>query len=375
MPRRGGNIYKRKDGRWEARYAKSGSPNGKYEYQSVYGVSYTQVKEKLEALKRAPTPQQKPHKITVEELCKEWLEVVQVGLKKSSYARYHNVTMNHIIPSFPKTPVTSLTNTLVNALIKEKSISGRLDGMGGLSAKTVHDIVSILKQIIQYAEQKHYLSGFDYKLRLPKQRIAEIPVLTPTEQERLVRYIQQDLNSEKLGILLSLYAGVRLGELCALQWQDINFETGSLMITKTLQRIKDTDNNAPSKTKIVIDSPKSLMSVRTIPLSTFLLKTLKQYEKLYRPTAYVLTGKASRFIEPRLYEKKFKGYLVNAKVEEINFHALRHTFATRAIEQHVDGKSLSEILGHASVEFTLKRYVHSSKELQRVSMEKLAVCY
>ena len=146
-------------------------------------------------------------------------------------------------------------------------------------------------------------------------------------------------------------------------------------MNKTLQRIKNVDGNSPFKTKVIIDTPKSKKSVRTIPLAEPLLLQLREQKVQYQPEAFFLTGKVRKFMEPRVYAEKFKRYLEASRVDTINFHALRHTFATRAEEKDFDIKSLSEVLGHASVKFTLERYVHSSAKLKKQGMEKLASSY
>jgi len=174
--------------------------------------------------------------------------------------------------------------------------------------------------------------------------------------------------------MVALYTGIRLGELCALQWKDVNFSEGILSITKTLQRIKDTDLNSTAKTKMVIDAPKSKKSIREIPLPVYLLCLLKQWEKEQTSTHYVLSGKA-KYVDPRVYQDDFKTYLEQAEVQRYNFHALRHTFATNAIERGFDVKNLSEILGHSSVRFTLEKYVRGSMDTKRASMERYAACY
>ncbi len=135
------------------------------------------------------------------------------------------------------------------------------------------------------------------------------------------------------------------------------------------------DGNSPFKTKVIIDTPKSRKSVRTIPISDSLLIQLKREKAKYPPDAFFLTGKVRKFMEPRVYSEKFKRYLEASRVDDINFHALRHTFATRAEEKEFDIKSLSEVLGHSSVKFTLERYVHSSQALKKQGIEKLASSY
>ena len=196
-------------------------------------------------------------------------------------------------------------------------------------------------------------------------RKKELPVLTEGEQRQLEAFLSGKPNLETLGLFLVLYSGLRIGELCALTWRDIDTEEGLLHVNKTLQRIKNVDGNSPFKTKVIIDMPKSKKSVRTIPIMNSLLIQLKREKAKYLPDAFFLTGKVRKFIEPRVYSEKFKRYLEASRVDDINFHALRHTFATRAEEKEFDIKSLSEVLGHSSVKFTLERYVHSSQVLKK----------
>jgi integrase len=194
------------------------------------------------------------------------------------------------------------------------------------------------------------------------------------EQNRLLDHAKAGLDHKKLGVMIALYTGIRLGELCAMQWSDINFSEGILSITKTLQRIKDTGPNSTAKTKMVIDAPKSRKSIRDIPLPEYLLCLLKQWEKGQPGTNYVLSGK-EKYVDPRVYHDDFRNYLKQAEVKGYTIHSLRHTFATNAVERGFDVKNLSEILGHSSVRFTLEQYVHGSMDTKRASMERYAACY
>jgi len=375
MPRRGENIYRRKDGRWEARYICGRKQGGEARYKSVYASSYEKVKEKLKAVCKEQSCEKTPKAMTVEALCTQWLEDVKISLKPPSFAKYSNTVHTHIIPPFQGVKLRSITTSQVNAFIKEKSLFGRLDGKGGLSAKTVRDMATLFKEILQYAVKKGYLTAFDFDFTLPKNASKEVCVLTVSEQARLQSYIQRNLDIEKLGVLLCLYTGIRIGELCALKWKNVDFEANIITVRKTLQRISNVEENAKTKTIITIDKPKSSHSIRNIPLPSFLKKTLKKYKIRYHPEAYVLTGEISRFVEPRLYEKWFKKYLQESKIEDVKFHVLRHTFATRALEEGIDPKTLSEILGHSSTKFTMERYVHSSLELKKAGIEKLFAFY
>lgn len=375
MPRRGENIYKRKDGRWEGRYIKSYDLNGKAKYSSVYAKSYTEVKELLKQQNiNRETDKKVFCAINMKQLCEEWLESVKITLKPSSYAKYYHTVHRHIINCIGNIKVKFITNEFIEQFIRKKSGDGKLDGSGGLSSKTVHDLLSILLQIIKYAEKKKYIINFNYDVIHPKTYICELPVLNVSEQNNLIDYVLKNLDTCKLGVLIALYTGIRLGELCALTWQDVDFETGTLRINKTLQRIKNTDDFETAKTKVIIDTPKSQKSVRNIPIPSFFIDILKSYSLKYDYDSYILSG-TSKYVEPRIYQTKFKKYLKEADISDTNFHALRHTFATRAVEQGFDIKSLSEILGHSSVRFTLERYVHSEYELKKQSMEKLSLFY
>lgn len=363
MSRRGENIRKRTDGRWEGRYIEKYDINGKACYRSVYSSSYTELKHKLKEYKNKKTKPIK-YNIRIESLCNEWLLSKEIIIKQSTYMNYHTVINNHIIPYFKNKKVKCLTNESIDLFIAEKAIC--------LSEKTVHDIVTVLKQIIRYAQTKQYIEYFDFNINQPKIQNKDLPVLNKYEHSKLISYIQLTFDINKIGVLLSLFMGIRLGEICALKWEDVNFETGTLRINKTMQRIKNLDTNAENKTKIVIDKPKSQKSIRNIPIPSFILELLKDYKS--EENNYLLTG-TKNYIEPRVYQEMFKKYLKQAGIENINFHALRHTFATRAIENEFDVKSLSEILGHSSVKFTLEKYVHPSYEHKRMNMEKLSAYY
>jgi len=373
MPRRGENIHKRKDGRWEGRYIDRYKPGGQAHYKSVYARSYAEVKIKLIKAKAVPnTQRQLTSLVSMGQLSLLWLDDKKIQIKESSYARYYQVIHGHILPYFKGAEASRISNSMVNQFVKDKLSHGRIDGTGGLSNKSVSDILTILLQIIQCGEKKQYILKFDYDINRPKREYTEPAILSQSEQDKLLQYAKANLDHKKLGVLLALYTGVRLGELCALTWNDIDFTTGTLHITKTLQRIKDTDPNSSKKTKMVITPPKSQKSIREIPLPAFLLCTLEKFRR--QCEIYILSG-TSKYIDPRAYQDKFKQYLKGAGVEAVSFHALRHTFATRAIENNFDYKSLSELLGHSTVRFTMERYVHSSREIKRANMEKFAVCF
>ena len=363
MPRRGENIRKRKDGRWEARVL---TDTGKY--KSIYARSYNEVKSKMRTSEHVENKLIKP-KISFETLCNEWLKEKEIKNKESTIARYNGIINRHLIPYFNHTSISKIDRNNINSFIKYKTYQGNL------GAKSIQDIVTVLCQILKYAEREKYIQPLIYDFARPIVPRKDLEVLSTSEQEFLVNKIKQDINRENIGILLSLYAGLRLGEVCALQWQDIDFNKGIIKITKTLQRIEDTDKSTGNKTKIIIDTPKSIKSVRKVPIPDFLLSELKILSERSFPQEYILTGTKTRYTEPRAYQYRFKRFLEQTGIRDINYHALRHTFATRAVEQKMDIKTLSEILGHSSVSFTLDRYVHPTIEYKKQNIEKLAVCF
>jgi len=372
MPRRGENIRKRKDGRWERRYIAERTPEGKAVYKSLYGRSYAEVKEKRKGNPSAEPPKTEVvfslQGIPVKMICSEWLEEIRIQVKPSTYGRYYDDIHSHIIPYFQNTGANQLTSETANAFIRNKFDSG-------LSAKTIYDIALVLLQVVEFGERKKYIEKFDYNsICLPKVQKKQVTVMSTADESRLISYCLAHVDHNTIGILLARYTGIRLGELCALTWRDIDFNAGLLHITKTLQRIKDTDPATKRKTKIIIDTPKSECSIRSIHIPTFVLEILKQYRGQQDLACYILSG-TRKYVEPRLYQKRYTKILKSAGVTYTNIHVLRHTFATRAIELGFDIKALSEILGHASVRFTLERYVHSSDELKKKYMEKQAVCY
>ena len=374
MPRKGENIYKRKDGRWEARYIKERTSDGKAVYGYVYANSYQEVKLKqqqcfmriVEQGKYGHIQEQKEPTLFCH-LANEWKQSVAPQVKESTYNKYSNLMDAYIIPAIGRYPINSLTNDIIEDQSNRFLISGGRNGMG-LSPKTVSDILSIIRCVLKYASKNGNPIVCDVGSIQVRRHPKEMRVLSRYEQTSLCKYIYGNLNPYTIGILLSLFTGIRIGELCALRWEDISLQEQTIRIHQTLQRVQDKSNGL-QKTKIVITTPKSASSIRTIPLPDNLVKILKNYKAV--DSGYFLTNSLDRFIEPRTMQYRFKTVLKNSAVEPANFHSLRHTFATRCIELGFDVKSLSEILGHASVNITMNRYVHPSLELKKQNMQRL----
>lgn len=345
MPKKGTNIYKRKDGRWEARYVKAISADGLKKYGSVYGKTFSEAKEKQEfCIRTGHLYRTNKNSHTLSNVIYEWLEFKKNSIKKSTYQKYESIIRNHIESSnLGKTSINYInTSAMVN-------FSDSLLKKGKLSAKSINDILTVIGLALSYAEGKYQISK--PKIIYIREVKREMRVLSLDEQSVLEEYLYSDLSNYKMGILLALYTGMRVGELCALQWEDVGEDV--IVINKTFQRIKQ-----GRKTVFEITEPKTQKSNRAIPIPKFLLPMLSQY----RSCGPVLKNRNGKPVEPRLMQLTFEKYVNECGLPKTNFHALRHTFATRCVEAGFDIKSLSDILGHTDVKTTLNKYVHSSLE-------------
>ena len=373
MARTGENIYKRKDGRWEGRYIRLYDADGKPKYGYVYARTYSSVKQMLAECKcnQVQNPAQNHMSITFEKTLASWLQSTRTSIKESTFAKYSQIIERHIRPALGQYPTDKISTQLIEGFLQQQLLAGRIDGNGGLSSKTVTDMLTVIKESLRYAQDTGSNISCNLHRLSIKKKEREMRVLTLEEQQSLVRVLLTETDLYKLGVMLALYTGIRIGELCALQWENLCVSSSILKVRRTLQRIQDRSVGATMKTKIIITEPKSPCSVRDIPLPTFLAEIAQRFEAT--PKAYVLTGDKNKYVEPRTMQNKFKKYLLEANISNVNFHATRHTFATRCIEVGFDVKTLSEILGHANVNITLNRYVHSSFELKRSNMNKLSL--
>jgi len=372
MPKTGKNIYKRKDGRWEGRYIKKRNAGGKIVYGSVYGKTCAEAKQRLTLFAAgepipAPLPPPVTNNIAFADVAEQWLAVISLKVKASTYAGYVTALGIHILPWFGNHKIHGLTAVDIGLFAKNKLENGRADGTGGLSPKTVHDILSIIKSIGDFACKENIITD-GFAITYPKQQQPNMRVLSLGEQSSLETVLKSDMDIHKLGILLCLYTGLRIGELCALRWCDISPDFGTLSVRHTLQRVKNIGNGG-GKTKILIDTPKSPRSVRDIPIPKFLSPYLQSF--IRENHTYFLSTEDIAIMEPRSMQNHFARSVKTANIAAANYHSLRHTFATRSIEAGMDIKSLSEILGHANVNITLNRYVHSSFDQKRQGMNKL----
>ncbi len=300
----------------------------------------------------------------------QWLENVKLRVKESSYVKYRNMVHNHILPDLGQYRIRDMATEAVEQFVQRKFCSGKKDASGGLSEKTVKDILAVLKQICLYISYQDMEVPCHFELIKIRCPHSEVQILKRQDRLALERFLLSDNSLTKTGILLSLYMGLRVGEVCALKKKHILYKEKILCVRSTMQRIQNFEGGDHKKTKIVVTEPKTSSSARDIPIPLFLMDRLELLKD--RPEeAYVLTGEKDTFIEPRTLENILEKCLRECQMEHVHFHALRHTFATRCVEDGFDVKSLSEILGHSNVNVTLNRYVHSSMEQKRKNMSKL----
>ena len=365
MAKRGSNIYLRKDGRYEGRVTIGYTESGRVRHKSVYAKTLAEVKQKMEELysMRDAMPVASL-RVTVQEGCEQWLAAARLRLKASSYANYENIIHKHILPKLGQISFTALTTAKLNEFVYDKLKHGRLNGTGGLSAKSVRDIMTVYRSIEHYVSREYGIRESHFTM--PKPEYQSIDALNKAERKRLEQHLLANSSRTNMGILLCLYSGLRIGELCGLKWGDVDFQNGVISVSRTVQRV-----NHHGSSEIVVGTPKSRTSVREIPIPKFVLEQLEKYKE--SNASFILSGNAKP-VEPRTMQNRFKAILKVCKLRNVNFHLLRHTYATVCIESGFDVKTLSELLGHADAALTLNRYVHSSMDTKKKFVKQLELC-
>ena len=276
-------------------------------------------------------------------------------VKKSSYATYCILIRSHLIPEFGER--TDIREEDVQAFVNRKLADG-------LGRKTIRDILMVLKMILRYGDKHGLMEMHPLDIVFPTESgRQDVEVLTITDQRQLMAYVREHFSFFNLGILICLHAGLRIGELCALQWDDIDVASGVIRVSKTIQRIYMADGREKDS-ELIIDKPKTRSSVREIPMTRDLLALVRPLKKIVRGDFYVLTNAAAP-TEPRRYRSYFTRLLLRLGLPRMRFHGLRHSFATRCIESKCDYKTVSVLLGHSSISTTLNLYVHPNLEQKR----------
>lgn len=361
MVRKGENIYKRKDKRWEGRYIKKRFSDNNVQYGYIYGYSYTEVKKKLDLMKALHQKNYMVNKTvysgTLDQWADHWMLIIQKRIKQSTYVSYLIKYRRHISPSIGQVALNELTKADIQYCLKQLETK--------LSANSIRVVGQVLRTFLEDAVTTGVLEMNPYRnIQLPKQNRPNVRALTLTEQKELMN--TASLHEKGLIILFALETGLRIGELAGLKWTDIDIIEQTFHVKRTLQRIPVMNNSGRSKTKLIETTPKSNSSQRIIPLGTAMFKRLMA-QKENTDGVYVFGGSSP--IEPRLISYWFKKICLATSLSNINFHSLRHTFATRCIENNVPIVTISSLLGHDSTKMTLDTYLSSSISEKRKAIK------
>lgn len=363
MAKKGENIYKRKDGRWEGRYIRGRRANGSIYYGYVYALNYKEVKEKL-VIKKAVTFStnnvNERFYGTVNDWFDYWLEsVVAIQVKPSTFDSYKSKIDCHIRPTIGNIHLSDLTSTKIDQFInitKEK-----------ISTNSLHAVFRVLKTALKYAEKLNFISRSLYEnIQLPKAKKTHIATLKQSEYKFLVSEVKN--SPQGLPVLMSLETGMRIGEIAGLKWEDIDFENQTITIRRTLQRVS-TPLKEQFKTHIIEARPKSETSERVIPLSSTLFKRLLNDMKTSH-SEYVISN-GVKCMEPRTIRYQFRRILEKLGLPNYSFHALRHSFATRCLEKGVNIAVISSLMGHSSTKMTLDIYTNSNLSEERLAIKAI----
>ncbi len=292
----------------------------------------------------------------------QWLEnYIRPSVKMRTYERYKLIVEQHIKDKIGSMELNELSPLVLQRFITELLQSGNKKTGKGLSANSVNAVISVIQSSLRTAHllglTKEYTAD---KLKRPKLQEKSVECFTIAEQKQIEKAVMNGKKDKLYGILLCLYSGLRIGELIALQWSDIDLTKGILTVSKSCHDSKD---------GLIIDAPKTISSRRMIPLPKQLLPIMKNIKKK-SDDPFVVSAKGKP-VSVRSYQRSFELLLKKLKIPHKGFHSLRHTFATRAIECGMDVKTLSEILGHKNPTVTLNRYAHSLMEHKAGMMNRL----
>lgn len=301
------------------------------------------------------------NKKKVKEIIDLWAVDKKQYVKKSTYSAYMLLIENHILSAFGD--MDKIQEAEVQSFVFEKLEVG-------LSQKSIKDILIVLKMVLKFGAKGDL---FDYKpfdIKFPTQREKQnIEVLSRSDQKKIMNYVQTHFTFRNLGIYVCLAAGMRIGEVCALTWDDMNTDTGIISIRRTIQRVYVVEAGN-RHTEVILDTPKTRNSIRDIPMTRELSRILKPIKKVVNKDFFVLTNEAKP-TEPRTYRSYFKQFIKALGIPELKFHGLRHSFATRCIESECDYKTVSVLLGHSNITTTLNLYVHPNLEQKKKCIDKM----
>ncbi len=368
MSRRGDNIHRRKDGRWEGRYKDGYKSNGTIKYSSVYAKTYSECKNKL--INAQTNAKQSPVKLKsnkkFHEILSNWLITNQIRLKGATVAKYSQMIETHITPKLGYIKISELNAFEINKFLEDKLKHGGKHAEA-LSPSYVRTMAIIIEAAINYAVSEGLCLPLKSPINKPTVLKKELFVLNKHTENIIKEKLYPDCSLVSVGVFLALYAGMRIGEVCALRWCDVDFDLNVIHIRHTVSRIQSQNQN--QKTKLIIDDPKTTSSARDIPMPTILKNKLLQ-AYLNRCSEFVVSSNDS-FVGTRTFDYQYRNLLKRNNIEVFNFHTLRHSYATRCAESGMDAKTLSILLGHSSSKTSLEIYVHPSIENTKEKLENI----
>lgn len=298
---------------------------------------------------------------TIREIAVAWKEYKRPYVKQSTMAAYLLILENHLLPAFGEKD--SLPEQSVQSFVLEKIECG-------LSVKSIKDILIVLKMVMKFGVKNEWMNYYEWDIKYPTNSAnKELEVLSVSNHRKILDHIQSHFTFTGLGIYISLSTGLRIGEICALKWNDINITEGTITVSRTIERIYMVEGEK-KHTELVISSPKTRNSCREIPMSKELLAIVKPLKKIVNDNFYVLTNDEHP-TEPRTYRNYYNGLMEKLGIPRLKYHGLRHSFATRCIEAGCDYKTVSVLLGHSNISTTLNLYVHPNMEQKKRCITKM----
>lgn len=367
MPRRGDNLHKRNDGRWEGRYKDGFKADGSVKYSSVYAPTFSECKSKLEqARSNFARAQPKEADRIFSKVLWLWLGSNKIRLKGATETKYRNIIETHIIPVLGGIKMSQINAILVNSFLENKLQCGGIRDGKALSASYVKTMAVIIEAAINFAVAEGWCTPLKTPIHKPTVLKNEPTVLTKNDEDVLMNVLLHEQSGVSIGTLIALSTGMRIGEVCALQWSDVDFVNNIIHIRHTISRVID---GAKHKTKLILDTPKTLSSQRDLPMSDLLKKALMSAYST-RSSPFVVSNTAN-FVGTRTFDHQYRNLLKKHNLPIVNFHTLRHTFATRCVEVGTDAKTLSRLLGHSTATISLNVYVHPSMDAMKQQMDLL----
>ena len=301
------------------------------------------------------------NKKTIREIAEAWKEYKRPYVKQSTMAAYVLILENHVLPEFGDND--SLHEHDVQAFVLKKIERG-------LSVKSVKDILIVLKMVMKFGVKNEWMTHYEWDIKYPaNNQPKELEVLSVANHKKILDYVQHNFTFMSLGIYISLSTGLRIGEICALKWSDINVADGTITVQRTIERIYVVEGGK-KHTQLVINTPKTVNSCREIPMSKELLAMVKPMKKVVNGDFYVLTNE-DKPTEPRTYRNYYNRLMEKLDIPKLKYHGLRHSFATRCIEAGCDYKTVSVLLGHSNISTTLNLYVHPNMEQKKRCINKM----